>query len=183
MSVIYDNPLDDVGKNSFVFMLIGLDQFENAIREKKLSLLRKKNMRVVRSLLPTRYEDAKAILNGTVTIKNNPEFNLVLAPLACAIGAEEVQAPVFEYVLPESLNGVGIFKWLRKPIPPAGLPKPKELPFVSHLYLDDIIKLTETWQKKKLDKYAPEIKERIQVMLDVFQKAIKKKKDIISFEM
>jgi hypothetical protein len=71
--------------------------------------------------------------------------------------------------------------WIIQSGSPIQLPPNDNFPYIGHRFLADIQKTLDEWNDNQFDDYEPEIQEMIEALLDVFQKAVEQKKDLISF--
>ena len=130
-------------------------------------------------------EQLKRIIgNGEVSLIEETKVDTykcgyVLEKIVAKIAGKRENMPQFEDLHFREFSG--IMKWICLSGPPVSLPEYDGYPFIGHLHLVDIRQTLSEWNENKFDDYENEEQGMLEEMLDVFQKAIEKKKDLIAF--
>jgi uncharacterized FAD-dependent dehydrogenase len=158
------------------FYLVNLEKLRQIIGSKDLSFLKKLDM----SDEDRHY--AETLLMGTKQKQEQDE------------GSEYGYAleKIIEYLFGEceeiaELNlDYGDFKkspveWIIKSGSPVKIAPSDDVPFIGHRTVAEMKKFLNDWNDEKAEKYDDDMLEVIETTLEVFQKAVKKKKDIVTF--
>jgi hypothetical protein len=71
--------------------------------------------------------------------------------------------------------------WIIKSGSPVKLPPNDNFPYIGHRTVMDMQKTLDEWDDDQFDNYESEIQEMIEALLDIFQKSVEQKKDLITF--
>ncbi|MDR2641511.1 MAG: hypothetical protein LBC74_01825 [Planctomycetaceae bacterium] len=158
------------------FYLVNLEKLRQIIGGKDLSFLKK---------LDLQKEDwhyAETLLMGTKQKQDQDEgseYGYALESIIeyCFGESEEIAELNLDY---DDFKKSPV-EWIIKSGPPVKIAPSDDVPFIGHRTVAEMKKFLDNWNDEKAEKYDDDMLEIIETTLEVFQKAVKKKKDLVTF--
>jgi hypothetical protein len=158
------------------FFLINIEKLCNVIGGKDLSIIDKIDIdNENRSYLET-----LLLGNNSGQDDDLSEYGYALEKIVEHLFGKSESVPEFEYLHFGEFDDPPL-DWIIESGSPIKLPPNDNFPYIGHRFLTDMQKTLDEWNDEQFDKFEPEVQEMIEALLDVFQKAIEQKKDLITF--
>jgi hypothetical protein len=158
------------------FFLTDIEKLRNVIGGKDLSIVDKMDIDDEnRSYIEMLLLESERDQNGDPS-----EYGYALEKIVEHLFGESESVPEFEDLHFGEFDDPPL-DWIIKSGSPIKLPPNDNFPYIGHRFLVDIQKTLDEWNDNQFDDYEPEIQEMIEALLDVFQKAVEQKKDLITF--
>ncbi|GHT46524.1 hypothetical protein FACS189454_07810 [Planctomycetales bacterium] len=158
------------------FYLIDIEKIRNIIDEKDLSILKKmkidgEDRRYIKTLL---VGDAPACDDELF------EYGYALEKIVRRLYGKNESVPEFEDLRFGEFDDPPL-DWIIQSSSPVTLPPNKDFPYIGHRFCSEMRQTLDAWDDDMFDNFEPEIQKMIEGMFSVFQTAIEKKKDLITF--
>jgi hypothetical protein len=158
------------------FFLTDIEKLRNVINRKDLSIVDKMDI-----------DDENRSYIETLLLGNNPrqdddpsEYGYALEKIVEHLFGESESVSEFEELHFGEFDDPPL-DWIIESGSPIKLPPNDNFPYIGHRFLADMQKTLDEWNDNQFDDYEPEIQEIIEALLDIFQKAVEQKKDLITF--
>ncbi|MDR3109863.1 MAG: hypothetical protein LBU65_09290 [Planctomycetaceae bacterium] len=158
------------------FFLIDIEKLRSVIGGKDLSIVDKIDVdEENRSYL-------EALLLGSESGQDDDssEYGYALEKIVEHLFGESEAVPEFEDLRYGEFDNPPL-DWILQSGSPVKLPPIEDFPYVGHRTIAEMRNALDSWDDEKYDDFEPEIQEMIEGMFSVFQTAIEKKKDLITF--
>jgi hypothetical protein len=156
------------------FHLVDLDKIRQVIGSKDLSFLKKLDMQ------EEDWQYAETLLMGTEQDEySGSEYGYALERIIEYLFEEDEEIAELNLDYDDFENS--ILDWIVKSGSPVEIVPSDDVPFIGHRTVTEMKKFLDDWDDEKAEEFDDDFLEIIETTLEVFQKAVKKKKDVVTF--
>jgi hypothetical protein len=158
------------------FYSININKLRNTIEEKNLSILDESD------LDDENRKYAETLITGTEPDLDDipSEYGYTLEKIVKHLFGGSENVPEFEDLRFGEFNDPPL-DWIIKSGSPVKLPPNDNFPYIGHRTIAEMQKTLDDWNDEQYDDFVPEAQEIIEALLNVFQRAVEQKKDLITF--
>jgi hypothetical protein len=156
------------------FHLVNLDKIRQVIGRKDLSFLKKMDMQ------EEEWQYAETLLMGTKQNEyDGSEYGYALEKIIEHLFGECEEIVELDLDYEDFENS--ILDWIVKSGSPVEIVPSDDVPFIAHRTVAEMKKFLDDWDDEKAEEFDDDFLEMLETTLEVFQKAVKKKKDLVIF--